>query len=267
MTKNHFATLGVKIGAGEDEIKKAYRSLAKQWHPDKNPNPGAEEKFKEIASAYEYLQSKDRREILARDLGTKNNTPAASSQSKTFSSSNASSSKPSYNWDYKGTEKTPPPKASTSSSQAGPSQNTGKSNTGSKSQKKKTPHWSDSFRKKNKGRAGQKETSGGAEWKPWDSDWEEEREHVPPPRYSDAFSSFRAFVDHLNSEFGDGPIFFGADDLSDGIFGEAGSFSSSRRQRGPMPRADPRNVASEHGYSGGLDDDLLFNARPSHSKC
>lgn len=66
--KNHFQTLGIKAGATEDEIKKAYRTLAKKWHPDKNKEAGAEEKFKEISAAYDYLKSADRREILERDL-------------------------------------------------------------------------------------------------------------------------------------------------------------------------------------------------------
>lgn len=68
VTKNHFETLGVKPGATEDDIKKAYKSLAKKFHPDKNKDAGAEEKFKEIAAAYEFLKSQDRREILERDL-------------------------------------------------------------------------------------------------------------------------------------------------------------------------------------------------------
>jgi len=54
--KNYYKILNVTKNAKEDEIKKAYRSLAKQWHPDKNPNnKKAEEKFKEIAEAYDVL--------------------------------------------------------------------------------------------------------------------------------------------------------------------------------------------------------------------
>lgn len=68
VVKNHFETLGLKPGASEDDIKKAYRGLAKKFHPDKNKESGAEEKFKEISAAYEYLKSQDRREILERDL-------------------------------------------------------------------------------------------------------------------------------------------------------------------------------------------------------
>jgi DnaJ-class molecular chaperone len=51
-----YDTLGVKKGASADEIKKAYRKLAAQYHPDKNPNDAsAEEKFKEVQNAYDVL--------------------------------------------------------------------------------------------------------------------------------------------------------------------------------------------------------------------
>lgn len=54
--KNYYKILGIAKNAGEEEIKKAYRKLAKQWHPDKNPdNKKAEEKFKEISEAYDVL--------------------------------------------------------------------------------------------------------------------------------------------------------------------------------------------------------------------
>ena len=87
--KNHFQTLGVKPGASEDEIKKAYRSLAKKWHPDKNNEAGAEEKFKEISAAYDYLKSEDRRDILERDLSRpKENTNNQSSSGTSYFKSN-----------------------------------------------------------------------------------------------------------------------------------------------------------------------------------
>ena len=51
-----YDTLGVKKGASADEIKKAYRKLAAQYHPDKNPgDTSAEEKFKEVQNAYDVL--------------------------------------------------------------------------------------------------------------------------------------------------------------------------------------------------------------------
>ncbi len=54
--RDYYDVLGVARGAGEDEIKKAYRTLAKKYHPDVNPNnKTAEEKFKEAGEAYEVL--------------------------------------------------------------------------------------------------------------------------------------------------------------------------------------------------------------------
>lgn len=65
---NHFAVLGLKPGTSEDEIKKTYKSLAKTFHPDKNNDPKAEEKFKKITNSYEVLKSKDRRKMHEREL-------------------------------------------------------------------------------------------------------------------------------------------------------------------------------------------------------
>lgn len=55
MGKDYYAILGVGKNATEDDLKKAYRKMALKYHPDKNKDPGAEEKFKEIAEAYEIL--------------------------------------------------------------------------------------------------------------------------------------------------------------------------------------------------------------------
>ncbi len=57
-----YDTLGVKKGASDEEIKKAYRKLARQYHPDKNPgDAAAEERFKEIQHAYDVLGDTDKR--------------------------------------------------------------------------------------------------------------------------------------------------------------------------------------------------------------
>ena len=61
MGKDYYQILGVEKTATEDEIKKAYRKMALRFHPDKNKDPGAEEKFKEISEAYEVLSDKDKR--------------------------------------------------------------------------------------------------------------------------------------------------------------------------------------------------------------
>lgn len=60
--RDYYELLGVSKSADEQTIKKAYRKLAVQYHPDKNPgNKEAEEKFKEISEAYEVLSDKDKR--------------------------------------------------------------------------------------------------------------------------------------------------------------------------------------------------------------
>ncbi|MDQ1297994.1 MAG: curved DNA-binding protein [Campylobacterota bacterium] len=61
MSKSLYTTLEIAAGASEAEIKKAYRKLARQYHPDVNKDPKAEEKFKEINAAYEVLSDKDKR--------------------------------------------------------------------------------------------------------------------------------------------------------------------------------------------------------------
>ncbi len=61
MSKSLYTTLEVSPGASDAEIKKAYRKLARQYHPDVNKDPKAEEKFKEINAAYEVLSDKEKR--------------------------------------------------------------------------------------------------------------------------------------------------------------------------------------------------------------
>ena len=67
MAKDYYGILGVRRDANADDIKRAYRQLARQYHPDVNPDPTAQEKFKEINAAYEVLSDPKKREIV--DLG------------------------------------------------------------------------------------------------------------------------------------------------------------------------------------------------------
>lgn len=53
--RDYYEVLGLQKGATDEEIKRAFRKLAKQYHPDVNKEPGAEEKFKEIGEAYSVL--------------------------------------------------------------------------------------------------------------------------------------------------------------------------------------------------------------------
>ncbi|MGN6419686.1 MAG: molecular chaperone DnaJ [Pseudobacter sp.] len=62
MKRDYYEILGVAKGSSQDEIKKAYRKVAMQYHPDRNPgDKAAEEKFKEAAEAYEVLSDQDKR--------------------------------------------------------------------------------------------------------------------------------------------------------------------------------------------------------------
>ena len=63
MGKDYYKILGIAKGASEDDVRKAYRKMALKFHPDKNKSAGAEEKFKEIAEAYEVLSDKRKRDI------------------------------------------------------------------------------------------------------------------------------------------------------------------------------------------------------------
>ena len=59
---DYYETLGVAKNAGKDDIRKAYKKLAQKWHPDRNHDDGAEDKFKEIKRAYETLHDPEKRD-------------------------------------------------------------------------------------------------------------------------------------------------------------------------------------------------------------
>jgi DnaJ-class molecular chaperone len=99
MGKDYYKILGVSKSASEDEIKKAYRKMALKYHPDKNKDPGAEEKFKQCAEAYEVLSDKRKREIYDQvgEEGLKNGAGAGN-----FSSAGATPNGQTFTYQFHG---------------------------------------------------------------------------------------------------------------------------------------------------------------------
>src|SRR5580692_8218420 len=67
VANDYYGVLGVRRDADPDEIRKAYRRLARELHPDVNPDPETQERFKEITQAYEVLSDPGKRQMY--DLG------------------------------------------------------------------------------------------------------------------------------------------------------------------------------------------------------
>ncbi|MTD13174.1 molecular chaperone DnaJ [Nakamurella sp. YIM 132087] len=67
MARDYYGLLGVAKNAGPDEIKRAYRKLARELHPDVNPDPAAQQRFKDVTAAYEVLSDPAKRQVV--DLG------------------------------------------------------------------------------------------------------------------------------------------------------------------------------------------------------
>ena len=67
MARDYYGLLGVSRNASDADIKRAYRRLARELHPDVNPDDAAQAKFQEISAAYEVLSDPEKRRIV--DLG------------------------------------------------------------------------------------------------------------------------------------------------------------------------------------------------------
>ncbi|HEY6295567.1 MAG TPA: DnaJ domain-containing protein, partial [Streptosporangiaceae bacterium] len=74
MATDYYALLKIRRDATQEEVKRAYRRLARELHPDVNPDPETQERFKEITQAYEVLSDTDKRRMY--DMGIDPFAPA-----------------------------------------------------------------------------------------------------------------------------------------------------------------------------------------------
>ncbi|XP_026886024.1 dnaJ homolog subfamily B member 5 [Electrophorus electricus] len=86
---DHYAILGVSSDSNEEEIRRAYKRLALRYHPDKNPDADAEEKFKQIAQAYEVLNDPQKRSQYDQQGLTKGGVPAAGNKADSAAKADA----------------------------------------------------------------------------------------------------------------------------------------------------------------------------------
>ncbi|XP_069115802.1 uncharacterized protein [Argopecten irradians] len=275
MTKNLFTVLGLKPGATEDEIKKSYRNLARKYHPDKNKEPGAEEKFKEISAAYDHLKSADRREIHEREVNKPKEEPK-----KTFTKT-----KPSANY-------------STSFTSASDGTQDGKAYSGAYS---KTPggytytspdeefnftYFSSKKGSRNANNKSKKKKPKTKPQKPWSQNWDFPDDAFPGdfeaniPGFgsnSGMFSyAFKSFVDDLDAHFSmffnnaNSPFefssFHGGMQEFDDFFAGKGKKLPKKSPSVNKEKKEKRHTAPEHGYSGGLNKEYMFSPRQGQTK-
>ena len=81
---DYYQILNIDKDANQEDIKKSYRQLALLYHPDKNPSPDAEEKFKQISEAYQILSDPDKRSYY-NQMGTVPETNSFTSPVKVLS--------------------------------------------------------------------------------------------------------------------------------------------------------------------------------------
>jgi DnaJ-class molecular chaperone len=74
--KNYYQTLGLSINCSSEDVKRAYRKHAKEWHPDKNKSANAQQMFIEIHKAYEILSNPEKRALLDEFLKSQNSKDA-----------------------------------------------------------------------------------------------------------------------------------------------------------------------------------------------
>ncbi|XP_060586204.1 zinc finger C2HC domain-containing protein 1A-like isoform X2 [Ruditapes philippinarum] len=225
MTKNHFHTLGLKPGCSEEEVKKAYRSLAKKFHPDKNKDHDAEEKFKEIAAAYDVLKSDDRREIHEREV---NNRHRETNASHTFTFTRKTNSY------HNPTNHEHDDHSSWSRKFGKESENRYRnSNFGSFADEGKEPsghkneHTGYKTGKKSQQKTKKKQSTRSRPRRPWSHEWtapdDTDQFYDPRPPKSNFSFAFKSFVDDLGMSF---DAFFLGHDIPNGGFGFSSFFDA-----------------------------------------
>mgnify|MGYP001056586960 CR=1 FL=1 len=82
MARDYYGTLGVSKNATDQEIKRAYRKLAREHHPDVNPDEAAQKRFQEISTAYEVLSDPEKRRIVDLGGGPRETGPGAAGRQR-----------------------------------------------------------------------------------------------------------------------------------------------------------------------------------------